>query len=322
MKTPSFWYKNTSFLTYFLLPFSYLYRLGSHLRRALTKACKPPCPVLCVGNLTLGGSGKTPVVHTLRTLLQKGGSCVHVVSRGYGGQKHIKPVLVDPQKHTSFDVGDEPLLLSQGGPTWVCTHKKKAISEAYKNGAKIILMDDGFQNPTIQKHKNILVIGSLKSLGNQKVFPAGPLREPLKSGIKRADCILTFDSEQSLRSALILPKTIPVFSLTRTLSFSSSLTGGNVLAFCGLGFPKQFYDALEKNGKKPIETISFPDHHPYTSDDIKQLESWAYKKNGTLVCTEKDWIKLPPTFQKKVVVVHQTLTLPATFIDWYKKHIK
>lgn len=317
MKSPRFWYKKSVF-SLLLAPFSWLYTLGFHLRNWLSKPYTAPFPVICVGNLTLGGSGKTPIVEALQKELKKQGVTPHVVSRGYGGTPQKTPVLVDPHTHSAQTVGDEPLLLSQNGPVWVCTNKKHALEKAEENGAGCVLLDDGFQNPTVHKDLSLVVIGSLSSLGNHAVFPAGPLREPLESGFKRASAILTFEPEATLRSALNLPNALPVFSLKKETFFTAP-PPQNVIAFCGLGFPEQFYRSLGAAGLSVLETHTFPDHHFFSEEELTSLQNHAHLKNAPLVCTEKDWIKLPKELQKQVIVAKQALHLPETFWTWYKK---
>ncbi|MDP2194244.1 MAG: tetraacyldisaccharide 4'-kinase, partial [Alphaproteobacteria bacterium] len=201
LKSPKFWQKKTP-VTYLLLPIAWLYIWVSRLRRSRTRSVKLSRPVVCVGNLVMGGAGKTPTVIALVQILKEMGHNPHILSRGYGAAvKGIKKV--DPERHHYLQVGDEPLLLSQFAPTWVCPNRIRAGKEAIKDGATVLIMDDGFQNKAIEKDLNLLVVDSIQGFGNREVFPAGPLREPIAAGLNRADAIFFIGSSKSpsLKSA-------------------------------------------------------------------------------------------------------------------------
>ena len=298
MKTPKHWDSN-NLLSWLLLPLSYFYYLGFSVRKYQAKPAKLPIPVICIGNLTAGGAGKTPVALALGQMLKEKGINAYFISRGYGGAQQ-KPILVNPEKHSAKKVGDEPLLLASVLPTIVGKNRVQTAKYAANRGAELIIMDDGFQNPTIHKDLSLVVVSSSLSFGNNKMLPAGPLREPLSAGLKRADGLIVVNPATYLKAEL--PDT-PLF-IARTIPQDSmkSLSGKKILAFCGIAHPNKFYKMLAENGAEIIAEKSFADHHNYRKSDLTRLQKYAEKNGLILVTTSKDFARIPKDFRDFVHV--------------------
>ena len=302
MKTPAFWTsKNT--LSNLLLPLSVLYEIGTTLYRVFIKPVTLPIPVICIGNLTAGGSGKTPVALHIGQLLKDRGIQAFFLSRGYGGT--IKdPVLVDPEKHTARDVGDEPLLLAGLLPTVVAKGRLSGARFALQKGAQAIIMDDGFQNPSITKTLSLLVIDGRVGFGNKRLLPAGPLREDPESGLKRAHAVVVLN-----RTTIVpaLPPYTPVLNGKTHPKDPTALKGKKLFAFCGIAYPQKFFDMLTSAGAQVIDKESFPDHYLYRESDIKKLIDRAHKKQAILVTTSKDSVRVPPALKPWVSTIEMTI---------------
>jgi len=284
-----------------LTPVSWLYQTGSVVRSALSQAYRTTAPVICVGNVTLGGAGKTPVAIAILKRLREKGYNVHALSRGYGGRKS-GPLLVDPETHTYKDVGDEPLLLARAAPTWVSKSKAAGVRAAAKAGANVIVLDDGFQNPTVHKDLSLVLIDAAAGLGNGHVFPAGPLRESARSAMRRADAVILVSAgpDHDRRGAWrnYLKPDAPV--LEADIVPEGPGPAGSVFAFAGIARPQKFFDSLMRWGAEIKATASFPDHHPYSKSDLTMLRETARRHNALLLTTEKDLVRLPPDLRKLV----------------------
>lgn len=298
-KSPNFW-RTHSFISFLLRPLSWLYLKLAQLKERSIKPQKLNVPVICVGNLVLGGAGKTPTVISLVSLLKSMGHHPHILSRGYGAViKGLKQV--DPAYHHYLQVGDEPLILAQFAPTWVSPNRVKAGKAAVKNGATVLIMDDGFQNSTLVKDLNLLVVDSNQGFGNGEIFPAGPLREPIDSGLKRADAVFCIGDPKKINlkhahTAHFVVKTFPTEPNQR------------VIAFSGLGYPDKFRHTLKEAGFKIIEFVTFADHYPYTVIDMDRLVKAAEIKKASLITTSKDFVRVPPNFKDAVQVLKVNLT--------------
>lgn len=291
MKAPGFW-RSGGLLPALLTPASWIYRAGAALRAATAQPYRAPVPVLCVGNLVAGGAGKTPVALSLGRALGKRGLKVAFLSRGYGGRL-AGPLQVLPERHSAADVGDEPLLLAEAAPIWISRDRAKGAEMAAKAGADVILMDDGFQNPTIAKSASVLVVDGGYGFGNGCVMPAGPLRESIAGGLARADAVVLLEEDkQGLAGPL--SKTLPVLRGKLAPSRSAQgLRGERAIAFAGIGRPEKFFETLTELEVKLLETRSFGDHEPYRGEDLIDLIARAEKEDALLLTTAKDHVRLP-----------------------------
>lgn len=290
MKAPEFWQQDGR-MGAILSPLGALYGLGGRLRVAFTKPYRAPVPVICVGNLTVGGTGKTPVAIDLLQRLGARGVLVHAVTRGYKGTEK-GPHLIDVTQDRPKRVGDEPLLLAAHAPVWVARDRAAGIRAAVAAGAGIVVTDDGFQNPGFAKDLSFVVVDAQAGFGNGRVFPAGPLREPVARGLARADAVVmmgegaapAFDGPV-LRAAL------------EPRESGMSLEGARVFAFAGIGRPEKFFDTVRSLGADVVDSEGFPDHHRYTGSMINRLVARADEQGLTCVTTEKDMVKMPPSMR-------------------------
>ena len=287
MKTPQHW-QSKNLLARMLYPLGCFYATATWLRTKLIPAHKVNVPVICIGNLTAGGSGKTPTAVSIAQLLQQEGKHPFFVSRGYGGQ--LQDVLVDSQKHSPHDVGDEPLLLEKQAPVVINADRYLAAKKAINNGADFIIMDDGFQNPTLYKNKSLLVIDGQTGLGNMYPIPAGPMREFFASGIKRAQGVVMLGNDK--HNILPMFKNLPIFRGTITAQ-KPQTSHPVAVAFAGIGRPQKFYQSLEDCGINLIKTVDFPDHHFYQTAELQSLIEQATNLNADLFTTAKDMVKIP-----------------------------
>ncbi len=314
MKTPFFWYQPHGLLSTLLWPLGWIYEKGGKILRNLKKPKRFPMPILSVGNLVCGGSGKTPTAIALAKLLKTRGINVHFVTRGYGGIAR-GPLKVDPTSHTPIDVGDEPLLLAGQAPTWVAKDRPQGVQSAIDNGAQLIILDDGHQTTSLQKDLSFVVVDFLQGFGNENVIPAGPLREDLTEGLKRSDALIGIGEGK-------MPYSQPFFrarSIPRPLTFSSN----RVVAFCGLGFPQKFYKTLKDLNVNIVDTVSFPDHYKYKERDLIRLDKLAKEHQAILVTTQKDRIKIPPSWQGHLHVLDISIQFedPEGVCDFILKNI-
>ena len=264
-------------------------------RRLQRKGLDAGIPVFCVGNYHVGGAGKTPTVLALVKLLRDLGETPVVLSRGYGGRLR-GPVMVDCDRHRAADVGDEPLMLAQTVPVAVARERIEGLALAKSQGATVIVMDDGFQNPTIIKDASLIVIDARRGLGNGCVFPAGPLRAPLSPQIARTDALIVVGegSAADAVAAAVTAQDRPVLTaqLKADDAVRSSLHGQRVIAFAGIGDPDRFFRTLRANDVEVVRTRAFGDHHPFTRNEIEALVMEAKRDALTLVTTEKDLARL------------------------------
>jgi len=265
-----------------------------------------PIPVICCGGATAGGAGKTTLAIDIGRRVAARGVAGHFLLRGYGGS--VKgPVRVDPGKHNSEAVGDEALLLAALAPTWVSANRAKGAEQALAAGAGAIIMDDGLQNPTLEKSLSLLTIDGGYGFGNTRVIPAGPLRESVASAAARCQAAVLIGPDETGALSL-LPPGLPVL---RGDLFSgpemAALVGENVFAFCGIANPRKFFNTLRKGGAVVAGTESFADHYPFDAGDIRDLLAQAERLNAIPVTTRKDWVRSPTEFQGRVRVVSITL---------------
>ncbi|WP_315835211.1 tetraacyldisaccharide 4'-kinase [Bradyrhizobium prioriisuperbiae] len=294
MREPAFWQARSSWQSLLLSPLGGLY--GAITARRMTRAGqRVGVPVFCVGNYHVGGAGKTPTVLALGALLTELGERPWVVSRGYGGRL-AGPVAVDPAQHTAADVGDEPLMLAASLPVIVARDRVAGAQLARTQGASVIVLDDGFQNPALAKDVALIVIDAGRGLGNGCVFPAGPLRAPLAPQLARTDALIVVGEGHAAETvaSAVAARNKPVLSvrLKPDPASVSALVGKRVLAFAGIGDPRRFFATLRASGVDVANQRAFADHHPFSPSEIQALEQQAAREGLTLVTTEKDFVRL------------------------------
>jgi tetraacyldisaccharide 4'-kinase len=314
MRAPWFWREQTiaaRAVALGLAPLAALYDAGQRARWRMTAPKRAPVPVICIGNATLGGVGKTPFAIALKDLL--GGDAIHFLSRGYGGSLH-GPMRVHPSTHDASEVGDEALILARCGPAWVAKARPAGASAAAKAGAKYIIMDDGFQNPTLEKTVSILLIDAAGADGNDKIFPAGPYREPLERARARADIIVYVGDDEPAATDAAKNNNTP---FAAWLEPNNPPERTRVVAFSGIGRPQKFFKTLAAAGFEIAETASFPDHHRFSDQDLFALARIAAAKGAPLITTEKDYVRLPNDFRANVLVFPVTMKInqPALLVE-------
>jgi tetraacyldisaccharide 4'-kinase len=314
MREPRFWHGPSSWKSHLLRPLAALYGAVA-ARRLYRQGLDAGIPVLCVGNYHVGGSGKTPTVLALARILRALGETPVVLSRGYGGRLR-GPVMVDPARHLASDVGDEPLMMSQEVPVAVARNRIDGVALAKSQRASVILMDDGFQNPSVAKDASLIVIDSERGLGNGRVLPAGPLRAPLKPQLARTDALVVVgDGGASAGVAgAVAAKGGRVFAARLKPDDTSvaALSGKRLLAFAGIGDPARFFRTLRGCGLDVVRERAFADHHVFSESDLDALQADARADQLTLVTTEKDLARLrggaqPPAFGSEIAVLAVTL---------------
>ena len=300
MKQPKFWYKKRTIIGKILSPLGFLYNFIVAWRLNHTKAYIPKIPVFCVGNINVGGTGKTPLCLALAEYFQIKGKNVFFLSHGY--KSRLQDVLIDPRTHTSKDVSDEALLFANKLPTVVNKNRAQGVQKAQKCGADMVIMDDGFQNPTLKKDCSLLVFDGSRGIGNGACIPAGPLRETLKNGLARASAVVIVGKDLTgLESKIkkISPK-MPI--LKGHIEPTMNLLGLKGIAFAGIGNPDKFFNMLEQKGVVLTEKFSFSDHYAYKRADIERL----IKKGVPVLTTRKDAVKIDVDLQQKLTIVDIT----------------
>jgi len=305
VKAPSFWSadldpksREAAPLTRALLtPFSWLYLWGLGRKLAKAKPVSAAVPVICIGNLTTGGAGKTPVAETIRERITALGVRAATLSRGHGGEQ-AGPLKVDPGFHTFRDVGDEPLLLAATGEAWIGRDRPEAAKVMAAAGVQAILMDDGHQNPSLAKNFTFVVIDAEAPFGNGHVLPKGPLREPIGQGLARADAIILM-GEGSV-PAEVAASGKPV--LRARLMPTGPVPAGPLVAFAGIGRPEKFFDGLKAAGADLRDAVPFADHHPYTRHDLAFLRKLAAADGGRLITSAKDHVRLPVEIRGETLI--------------------
>ncbi len=327
MQPPEFWNKGPSqknMWPVLLAPLSKLWQWAGQNRWQNGAHTKIPIPVICIGNVNLGGTGKTPTVIEAITQLIAMGKKPHVVTKGYKGQ--LKgPILVNPQIHTATDVGDEPLLLAAFAPTWVSKNRHDGAQSAYDAGADVIILDDGLQNPAIAKDLTVLVVDAKIGFGNGCVFPAGPLREPIENAVKKSDLLLTIGQPQNLHQDFIaawptVQKLPHATSTIIPLETGMNWKNTPVFAFAGIGRPEKFYETLKGLGANILKTRDFDDHQTIPTTLLTRMEHEANALGAQLVTTEKDAVRLPKNWQQKVLTIPVRLKIHDTEV--FRKSLK
>ena len=318
MKAPEFW-RHDGALARLLAPAAWAYRVGVDLNRRRVTPARADAPVVCIGNLVAGGAGKTPTALAIAGILRRRGRQPHFLTRGYGGRL-AGPVRVDPARHRVADVGDEALLLAARAPTWLAHDRVAGATAAVADGADAIVMDDGFQNPSLIKDLSILVIDAGYGLGNTRLLPAGPLREPAAQGFGRANAIVLIETAGASRQAPLpaLPKHLPVLA-ARLVPDEDAMrfAGQPVFAFAGIGRPEKFFQTVRSIGAELVGQRSFRDHHVYDPQEIMRMVEDANAVDAIPVTTAKDHVRLPVEAQPMVEIlnVHLAFDAPTTVME-------
>ncbi|MFC0632560.1 tetraacyldisaccharide 4'-kinase [Brevundimonas balnearis] len=309
LNTPRWWYsrddRHARVARTLLKPASWLWAWATARRIARAAPVDVGAPVISVGNLTVGGSGKTPVAREVIRLLREAGVDAHALSRGYGGRLE-GPVRVDPAVHAAADVGDEPLMLAEGGPAWIARDRPAGARAAVGAGAQAVVLDDGHQNPSLNKALSLIVVdGETRDeewpFGDGGVFPSGPMREPLKAGLARADAVVVLlptDARGADPELLALFRPLPVF-IARLVA-DARPPSGPLVGFAGIAKPWKVERSLIAAGADLKDFAPFPDHAAFAERDLHFLAERAALHQARLVTTEKDWARLPPDWRARV----------------------
>ena len=301
MKTPAFWQSRDSMTGRMLGPLGWIYTETTAWRLSRGPHARAAVPVICVGNLTVGGSGKTPIVRDLIRRLTLRGYRAGALSRGYGGRER-GAMAVEPGRHSAAEVGDEPLLLARDAACWISADRGAGARAMVNSGIDAIVMDDGLQNPGLAQDLRLIVVDGARGFGNERGIPAGPLREAIGAGIGRADAMIVvgkdghglierFSSQLTILQASIQIEQ-PEFLATRKL-----------VAFAGIGRPEKFKDSLHEAGADIAAFHGFADHHPYSDAEIAIWSGQAERLGAVLVTTEKDWVRLTREQQRAVKAI-------------------
>ncbi len=319
MRTPAFWYRDDPGPWPTLLaPVAALYGAAATTRAAATSANRIAAPVICVGNVVAGGTGKTPVVHALAAAAKDRGLVPAIITRGYGGSiRHATQV--DLIHHTAGDVGDEALLSAAVAITVVGRDRIAAGVTAIAAGANLLILDDGLQNPSLIKDYSLAVFDGYRGIGNGRLLPAGPMRESVAAGLSRVEAAVIVGPDETGVEAFL--GTTPVIRARLAPDeLGPDLTTQPLVAFAGIGNPDKFFTSLRECGCTVAETFSFPDHHTYDPEEIMAVVEKAAEINATVVTTAKDAIRMAPIERAMVTPFHvhlewQDPTTPATIIE-------
>lgn len=300
MRAPEFWDKHdplSRLAAAALSPIGTLYGATVRWKFRNRKPYRAPVPVICVGNITAGGSGKTPIAAAIADAIIARGKNPFFLTRGYGGR--LSGPLVVGNEHGAREVGDEPLILSRIAATVVSRDRRRGAKLAVERGADVIVMDDGHQNFAIVKDLSIVVVDAETGFGNGRVLPAGPLREPVDQGLARANAVVLMGNGSPPLNGF----NGPVLRASIEAATHENWKGRRVIAFAGIGRPEKFFRSVTAQGADVVEVLAFPDHHPYTQDELALLKAKARGENAQLITTEKDYVRLAVVDREDVAML-------------------
>ncbi len=312
MKSPRWWYQNPGIMAWCLMPLAWAYRCIGRLRAWCAHARSPVIATVCIGNVVAGGGGKTPVALAIGALCRAHGLPTWGITRGYGGRVRTPTIVC--ATHTAEDVGDEALLLARVLPTVCGRRRADAVALAAAYGAALAVMDDGLQHPYLRPTRSLLVLKGPAPLGNGCLLPAGPLREPLESALRRVQAVVWVDPPETLPYVF----DIPVFRAHTALSVPAGVQ--RAVAFAGIARPELFRDALERSGVELLAFRAFADHAVVPPATLEALVTQARAAGVPLLTTEKDYVRLPLAVRTGVVSVPLLLTFeaPDAVMDWVR----
>ena len=306
---PKFW-NNKSLLSSALLPLSWIWQAVTAARLTWIKPEQAALPVICVGNISVGGTGKTPFTAYLCQLLRLNNINACILMRGYGGREK-GPLIADPALHSAADIGDEALMLSQNER--VCISRDRVAGARFiaaNLSVDVVIMDDGMQNPWLKKDMTLAVFDGTVGLGNGRILPSGPLRQTLAAAQSSIDiAVINGEDKNNLRQSL--PQNLPCLMarLVPNPETAEQVKGKTVVGFAGIGRPQRFFDTLADCGADLVKALPFADHHLYSEADLTRLHLEATQLGAELITTQKDWVRLPPEWRERVLVLDVSLVL-------------
>lgn len=320
LKTPHWWYgKNNGLEKFTLYPFSLLYGVGQQIHSQLSKPVTSKIPVLCIGNITAGGGGKTPTAISIMQIAQNIGINAAFLTRGYGRNSNA-PIWVEPKLHNAKQVGDEALILAKIAPTLVSKNRIEGANIIAQSNYQLIIMDDGFYHYKLHKDYTIIVIDANFGLGNNMLIPSGPLREPVKSAFNRGNAVAIINSSNNLNTNTESPLEKEIRNISNNIDMLSAQYDSDTrppankeqkyIAFAGIAIPEKFFNYLSELGYNVINEVSLPDHHQYQDADLTALEKLANDNNARLITTEKDYVKIPLKWQEQIDTLKISLKWP------------